>query len=434
MSDDDKGSNFRSQIIYTSPKPIYIFLRIPAPSSLPATSLPINLKPSESSQSTVQVLHGNFTNHCMSMLGGLTDSGEPISTTSSRVLAKNGQILLPCFLVTSSCPPSTVHDNCSSSIVQCSEIPDVQRPDLMTEQQGLSAVAGPDMFVPPNSGGPAETVPSMPSVASHELELWYQFVGLSATAAASSVNLVVSCDNISAFVKSFRFLSVKDTRTLAEGHGLGTRVSSRQNLHRDALRTHHCGASCPGLQLYMVFRKLTQKRRLNPNIPSLPPALEILYINEDGLPEPGAIRSFELNKYFQFLRCGPQDDLSRFSRRNYIICHTDAVSRFVSMYNALTVKHLRALAVCHNLPLLDHKKFLLGALMSHSCDSTCSSNYLLFKPLPKPRSGQFNVHPIPGRTTIKYCEQCIENCTSITRLRVTEEGMEIRCPHYQDDL
>ncbi|KAJ7771530.1 hypothetical protein B0H16DRAFT_1685514 [Mycena metata] len=305
MSDDDKGSNFRSQIIYTSPKPIYIFLRIPAPSSLPATSLPINLKPSESSQSTVQVLHGNFTNHCMSMLGGLTDSGEPISTTSSRVLAKNGQILLPCFLVTSSCPPSTVHDNCSSSIVQCSEIPDVQRPDLMTEQQGLSAVAGPDMFVPPNSGGPAETVPSMPSVASHELELW--------------------------------FLSVKDTRTLAEGHGLGTRVSSRQNLHRDALRTHHCGASCPGLQLYMVFRKLTQKRRLNPNIPSLPPALEILYINEDGLPEPGAIRSFELNKYFQFLRCGPQDDLSRFSRRNYIICHTDAVSRFVSIVPQFTI-------------------------------------------------------------------------------------------------
>ncbi|KAJ7733502.1 hypothetical protein B0H16DRAFT_1468090 [Mycena metata] len=233
--------------------------------------------------------------------------------------------------------PSTVHS--SMFTVQRSEIPPVHQPDLVAVQRhDLAAVQGPEVFPvqpdPPRqlersltvqplsdlAGSRTENtaVQSSHCVCSKELELWYQFVGLCGISEASSSGmLVVSCHDVSAFVTSYRFLSAKDTRALAERHALGTRGSSRQDLHRDALRNHKCNVACP--------------------------ALEILYINEDGLPEPGAIRSFELNQYFQFLRCGPRDDLSRFSHRNYVICHTDTVSRFVSMYNPLTVKHLRAL-------------------------------------------------------------------------------------------
>ncbi len=144
--------------------------------------------------------------------------------------------------------------------------------------------------------------------------------------------------------------------------------------------------------------------------------LNILYSQHYESREPGVISSFALNKYFQFIRCGSVEELTKVANsfdKNYVLCRTSDISRFVSMFSPLTVTDLRALAVCHNLSTMNRKPELLRALMEHSCKLTCELDCLLFKQIIRPRPGPFIVRTLPPVLLQLTLEQVNQLCNGV---------------------
>jgi hypothetical protein len=208
-------------------------------------------------------------------------------------------------------------------------------------------------------------------------------------------------------VRTFRFLTKDDIKTIAKTHDLSAPPSFRDDTARARLLNHCCNDDCRGSRYLLVFRRLAGKRRLNrtqfetplptTGVPS-PRMLKILYSNEPGASQAGVIRSFTLNKFYRFICCGTAQELSSLKLADadkHIICSTSDVSRLVSIVLSLSVKDLRALSVAHNLPVFYRKPNLICSLMEHMCEDTCNSNALIFKQLAVPYSGEFTARVLP---------------------------------------
>ncbi|KAJ7620717.1 hypothetical protein DFH06DRAFT_1305957 [Mycena polygramma] len=186
------------------------------------------------------------------------------------------------------------------------------------------------------------------TVNSNELELWYKFIGVSAQPQCSRDILTVSCKDIAAFVGSHRYLTADNMQSLAEAHSVSTQLLARQDLHRNVLKKHMCDEQCPGFRIYKLFQRLRSKRRLN--IPTVDltqlQALSILYSSDRETQEPGFITSFSLNRNFQFICCGSAQDVMKID--------------------------LRALTVCHMLPVTDRKPDLANTSTTTRCKADSS--------------------------------------------------------------
>lgn len=151
-----------------------------------------------------------------------------------------------------------------------------------------------------------------------------------------------------------------------------------------------------------MFRRLNRNRRHpKPDAierPTLncPAALKIHFDNEYGDTAAGVVRTFTLNKYFEFLRCGTLNDLSKSPHEPQdILCITSNISLFITSFLYLSVKQLRLIAIAHGLPDINRKPNLVAALMEHSCEEACIADCLVFRPVAVPRNGPFNKRVLP---------------------------------------
>jgi hypothetical protein len=123
--------------------------------------------------------------------------------------------------------------------------------------------------------------------------------------------------------------------------------------------------------------------------------LKILFDNEFGDSIPGVVRSFTLNKYFEFVKCSTIQELSKAAGAQDIVCRTSNFSMFVTTFLFLSVKDLRSIAALHGLPHINRKQNLITALMEHSCELSCDADCLVFKQIIVPRKGPFTNRELP---------------------------------------
>ncbi|KAJ7017921.1 hypothetical protein C8F04DRAFT_1199701 [Mycena alexandri] len=170
---------------------------------------------------------------------------------------------------------------CSPFAVYPSDPTEVHRPEMFNVQRKpkMFTLQRPELCTIRDQTS-KEPARSMPLISSPELELWTLELWQKDMHWAHEVHPAKIC--ITIFLGVTNAMSPAPSIRASERHGFG--------------------------QTHGITGEAEAGDSLSPAS-----ALEILYINEDGLPEPGAIRSFELNQYFQFLRCSLRDDLSRFS-------------------------------------------------------------------------------------------------------------------------
>jgi alpha-D-ribose 1-methylphosphonate 5-triphosphate synthase subunit PhnH len=74
--------------------------------------------------------------------------------------------------------------------------------------------------------------------------------------------------------------------------------------------------------------------------------LNIWYLNEKDSQEAGVVSTLSLNKQFQLVQCGSATEPAK--SQILLIKISDVEARFVSMFDPLAVRNLRALVVCHH--------------------------------------------------------------------------------------
>lgn len=208
------------------------------------------------------------------------------------------------------------------------------------------------------------TKDSVTHVTMKTLEEWYEYKGIyNEKVSYSGENISVVCNDLALFTSSYRFLTTSDLRKIGRGHGFSVSDSDGAKATvKNKLMEHSCSTRCAGFRATFVFRRLHRMRFVPPRSTVLPVHF-VQFSNEHGPSEPGAVRTFNLNKFYKLVKSGTVAELELMGsglEHKRLLCRTSNISGFVTHFLSLSVKELQSIAINHQLKPAHRKPNLIN--------------------------------------------------------------------------